>query len=52
MTSITDHGLPTLHALRAAYADGSLKPSAVIAQLLERIAAVRGRREYFNPALD
>ena len=38
MTSITDHGLPTLHALRAAYANGSLTPSDMIMQLLARIA--------------
>ncbi len=40
MTSIIDHGLPTLHALRAAYAAGNLTPSEVIAQLLARIVKV------------
>ncbi len=40
MDDIKNKGLPTLHALRARYADGSIKPSEVIAQLLQRIAAV------------
>ncbi len=37
-TAITEHGLPSLHALRAAYAAGTLTPGVVIAQLLARIA--------------
>ncbi len=40
MDNIRNNGLPTLHTLRARYADGSIKPSEVIAQLLLRIAAV------------
>ncbi len=38
--SITDNGLPTLHALRAAYAAGTARPSDVITQMLARIATV------------
>ncbi len=38
--AITDDGLPTLHALRAAYTAGTLQPTDVIAQLLARIAKV------------
>ncbi len=40
MNDISNHGLPTLHALRASYADGTLRPGDVITQLLLRIAAV------------
>ncbi len=40
MNDIKTNGLPTLHALRAQYASGDLKPSAVLTQLLQRIAEV------------
>ena len=40
MNDITTQGLPTLHALRAHYAAGDIRPSDVVDRLLQRVASV------------
>lgn len=51
MNDIVKQGLPTLHALRAQYANGELTPGAVIAQLLQRIDEI-GRPEIWISRVD